>query len=503
MNLSRMLGVVARCYGQKTAIISDDRRLSYADLDEASNRLASALLKLGVGKGDRVAMLLSNSPDFVIIFFGIVKIGAIATLLDTRYKFYELASLLNNCQPKILVVESPLLEPLVPDLPKFKSVEHVINLSSDYERQFISYREILTTGSADKVKVGLEAEDIALIFYASGTTSRPRGAMLSHGNLVVEAKASRDGFAQTDKDIVMLFALPLYHAFGLVIILLTSLFSGSTVVMLPGLSINRLMETIEMERATIFMGVPYVFALANNMADKERIGYDLSSLRLCVSAAQALPITVRERFKQHYGFDIVEIYGLSEAVAHVTCQPVDGTGKPGSVGRPLSIWEIKIADDNGKELPVNQPGEIIIAGPFMKGYYANPEDTAKMIKDGWLYTGDIGKIDEDGELFILGLKKDMILVKGQNIYPVDIETVLCSHPKVAEAAVVGIPDELRGERIRGVVRLKDGQVATERELQDFCRQYLVNYKVPKQIIFMDSLPKTATGKIRKEDLKQV
>jgi long-chain acyl-CoA synthetase len=263
------------------------------------------------------------------------------------------------------------------------------------------------------------------------------------------------------------------------------------------------METIERERATMFMGVPYIFALAINMAEKERIKCDLSSLRLCVSAGQALPLIIRERFRQHYGLDIVEIYGLSEAVAHVTCQPVDGTGKPGSVGKALSVWEIRIVDDNGKELPANQTGEIIVAGPFMKGYYANPEDTAEVIKDGWLYTGDIGKIDEDGELFILGLKKDMILIKGQNIYPIDIEAVLHSHPKVVEAAVVGIPDELRGERIRGVVSLKDGQVVTERELQDFCRQHLANYKVPKQIIFVKSLPKTAAGKIRKEELKQL
>ena len=503
MNLRLMLEEVAKQYGAKTAIALGDQRLSYTELDEASNKVANALFELGLSKGDRVAMLLSNSPDFAIIYFGIVKIGAIAVPLDTRYKFYELASLFNNCQPKILVAESPFLEPLVPDLPRFKSIEHVIDLSSEYEGQFLSYRQILTTSSAHKVEVGLEAEDIALIFYASGTTSRPRGAILSHGSLIVEAKASGDGFEQTDKDIVMQFALPLYHAFGLEIVLITSLFRGSTVVMLPGLSISSLMETIERERATMFMGVPYIFALAINMAEKERIKYDLSSLRLCVSAGQALPLIIRERFRQHYGLDIVEIYGLSEAVAHVTCQPVDGTGKPGSVGKALSVWEIRIVDDNGKELPANQTGEIIVAGPFMKGYYANPEDTAEVIKDGWLYTGDIGKIDEDGELFILGLKKDMILIKGQNIYPIDIEAVLRSHPRVAEAAVVGIPDELRGERIRGVVSLKDGQVVTERELQDFCRQHLANYKVPKQIIFVKSLPKTASGKIRKEELKQL
>jgi len=502
VNLKVMLEEVARQYGAKTAIALGDQRVSYAELDEASNKVANALLKMGLSKGDRVAMLLSNSPEFAIVYFGIVKAGAIAVPLDTRYKVDELASLFNNSQPRILVAESPFLEPLVPILPGFKSIEHVIDLSSKYEGQFLSYREIMATSSAQKVEVELEAEDLGLIVYASGPTSRPRGVVLSHGNLVAEVAISGDGFQQTDKDVVMLFALPLYHAFGLVIILLTSLSRGSTVVMLPGLSINSLMETIEKERATIFMGVPYAFALAVNMAEKERIKHDLSCLRLCVSGASALPISIMKRFKQHYGFDIAQLWGLTEAVAHVTCQPVDGTGKPGSVGRALPGWEMKIVNDSGRELPLNQPGEIIVRGPVMKGYYANPEATAETIKDGWLYTGDIGKIDQDGELFILGLKKEMILVKGQNIYPIDIEAVLHTHPKVAEAAVVGIPDEIRGEKIRAVVSLKAGEAATEGELQDFCRQHLANYKVPKQIMIMDSLPKTAAGKIHKEDLKR-
>ena len=502
MTLRLMLEEVAKQYGAKTAIALDDRRLSYAELDEASNKIANALSEMGLSKGDPVVMLLSNSPEFAIIYFGIVKTGAVAVPLDPRYKFAELASLFNNSQPKVLVAESPFLEPLVPALPKFKSIEHVIELGSKYEGQFLSYREIIATSSARKIEVELEDRDLAHIIYTSGPTSRPRGVMLSHGNLVAEVAISGDWFQQTDKDIVMLFALPLYHAFGLVIILLTSVSRASTVIMLPGLYINRLVETIERERATIFMGVPYTFALAVNMAEKEGIKHDLNSLRLCVSAGSALPISIMERFKQHYGFDITQLWGLTEAVAHVTCQPIDGTGKPGSVGGALPGWEVKIIDDNGKELPTNQPGEIIVRGPFMKGYYANPEATARVIKDGWLSTGDIGKIDEAGELFILGLKKEMILVKGQNVYPIDIEAVLHSHPKVAEAAVVGIPDEIKGERLRAVVSLEEGESVTEWELQDFCRQYLANYKVPKQIIFMDSLPKTATGKIRKEDLKR-
>lgn len=249
------------------------------------------------------------------------------------------------------------------------------------------------------------------------------------------------------------------------------------------------------------MGVPYIFALAVNMAEKEGVKNDLSSLRLCVSAGAPLPINTIRRFKKSYGLDIIDAWGLTEAVCLVTCPPVDGSGKLGSVGKTMPGWEVKIAGDNGEELPPNQPGEIIVRGPVMKGYYNNPQATAETIKNGWLYTGDIGQLDEDGFLFIVGRKKEMILVKGQNIFPSDIEEVLYAHPKVAEAAVIGIPDELRGEVIRAVVSLKDGEVATEQEIKRLCLERMANYKVPKQIMFLDSLPKTRTGKIGKEDLR--
>jgi len=502
MNLKLMLEETAKRYGKKTAIALGDRRLSYAELDEASNKVANALLGMGVSKGDRVAMLLPNSLEFVTIYFGVVKTGGIAIPLDTRYKLDELASLFDDSCPKVLVAESPFLEPLVPALPRFNYIEHIIELGSKYEGQFLSYQQIMATSSARKVEVEPEPEDIAHIAYTSGPTLHPRGAMMSHQSLVTFAAISGDGFQQTDEDITLLFALPMHHAFGLLIILLTAIYKGSTVVMVPGLSIPNLMGTIERERGTIFMGVPFVYALAVNIAEEEGVKHDLSSLRFCGSAGAALPTDIMERFRKHYGLGIIDFWGLTESAAHVTCQPLDGTGKLGSVGKVLPGWELKIVDDDGKELPPNQPGEIIVTGPIMNGYYGNPQAAAKTIKDGWLYSGDIGKIDEDGYLFLSGSrKKEMIIVKGQNIYPSDIEDVLSAHPKVAEAAVVGVPDELRGEVVRAIISLKQSEVATEDEIRRFCRQHMADYKLPKQIIFVDSLPKTATGKISKEELK--
>ena len=504
MNLNQMLREKARQFGEKTAIVCSERRLSYAELDEASNKVANALLEMGVKKGDRVAMLLSNSVEFAVIYFGITRIGGIAVPLDIHYKFDELAALFDSSQPGVLIAESLYLKSLVPGLPKFKSIGQVIEVGSSYAGQFPNYGEIMATGLAQRVEVEPEPEDIAIISYTGGPAYHPRGAMLSHRSLVTEAIMSGDGFQQTDKDIVMLFTLPMYHMFGLAAILLASICKGSTVVIVPGtgLSIGALMKAIERERGTIFMGVPYIYALAIDIAEKEGKKNDLSSLRLCVSGGAPLPIDIIHRFKQHYGFTLVNIWGQTEAVCHITCPPADGTGKLGSVGISLSGWEMKIVDDEGRELPLNQSGEIIVRGPIMQGYYNNPQATARVIKDGWLYTGDIGKVDEDGELFILGRKKEMIIAKGQNIYPSDIEDVLYTHPKVAEAAVMGIPDELRGEMVRAVISLKAGEVATEQEIKRFCLERIANYKVPKQVIFLDSLPKTATGKIRKEDLKK-
>jgi len=502
MNLKAMLEEAAKHYRRKTAIALGDRRLSYAELDEASNKVANALIKMGVSKGDRVAMLLPNSPEFVVIYFGVTKISAVAVPLDTKYKVSELASLFGDSQPEVLVTGNPFLEPLVPILPGFEYIEHVIDLSSRHEGRFLSYQEIMATSSARKVEVEPEPEDIANIAYTSGPTFRPRGVMLSHQDLVTGATISGDGFRQTDEDVVVLFALPLHHVVGLEAVLLTSISKGSTMVMLPGLSISGLMKTIEKERATIFMGVPFIFILMVRMAEEEGIKHDLSSLRLCCAGGAPMPTDVMKRFQQLYGLDIVPFWGLTEATAHLTRQPIDGTGKLGSVGKALPGWELKMVDDNNEELPPNKPGEIIVSGPMMKGYYNNPRATAETIRDGWLYTGDIGRADEDGELFILGRKKEMIIAKGQNIYPSDIEGVLYTHPKVAEAAVVGIPDELRGEVVRAIISLKAGETATEQEIKRFCLERLANYKVPKQVIFLDSLPKTATGKICKEDLKK-
>jgi len=489
MNLKLMLDEAVRRYGKKTAVAMGDSRLSYAQLDEASNKMANALIGMGVGRGDRVAMLMSNSPEFAVIYFGVVKIGGIAVPLDTKYKPAELASLFDDSQPRALVAESPFLKSIAGSLPEFKSITHVMEVGAGGEGQFLSYEQIMATGSAEPVAVELDPEDIAHIAYTSGPSFNPRGVMMSHQALVRAAGISGDSFGQTDKDITVLFALPMHHAFGLVVVLMTAIAKGSTVVILPGLSISNLMEVVEKEKATIFMAVPFVHTLIVNAIEVEGVRHDLSSIRLWGTAGAAMPANIAQKIGQYLGFTAVDFWGMTESAAHVTCQSPGGGGKPGSVGKALPGWELKIVDDYGRELPPNQPGEIIVKGPIMKGYYNNPEATARAIKSGWLYTGDIGRVDEEGWLFLsAGRKKDMMIAKGQNIYPSDIEKVLAGHPKVAEVGVVGVRDEMRGETPRAIIRLKPGETATEQEIKKFCLERLANYKVPREIVFTDSLP---------------
>ncbi|MFC2066488.1 class I adenylate-forming enzyme family protein [Chloroflexota bacterium] len=504
MNLKLMLEQTAEQYATKTALILGERHMSYAELDKTSNKVANALIKIGVRKGDRVAMILPNSPEFIINYFGIIKTGGIAVPLDTRYKIEELVSLFDNCKPKVLISRSPFLEPIVPVLPQFDSIEHIIDLSPNYEGQFISYREIIASSPVQGVNVEIATEDVGTISYTGGPSTQPRGAAFTHSELCTQALMSANGLLQTDKDRVMLFALPMYHMFALGIVLLSSIYKGSTIIMVPGtgISIGSLMETIEREKGTMLLVVPYIFALAIKMARREGVKNDLSSLRLCGSGGAPLSINVIRQFKQYYGLTIADLWGLTEAVALVSHQPMYGTVKLGSSGKALPCWELKIVDDSDKELPPNQPGEIIIRGPFMKGYYNNPQATAAKIRSGWLHTGDMGRIDEDGFLFLTGRKKSVIILKGQNVYPEDIETVLSTHPKIAAIKVVGIPDRLRGEIVRAFIVLKEGEAATEQEIRHFCQEHMADYKSPKQIIFVDALPDTATARMNQKNLKE-
>jgi long-chain acyl-CoA synthetase len=501
MNLKLMLEKTVGRFGSKTAIAMGERRVSFTQLEQDSNRVAHALIKMGVSKGDRVATIQSSCPEFVTVFFGILKAGAIAVPLDARYVIDELVNLFNDCQPVVLITENPPLDKLVPALSRFKSIKHVIDMGSKYGGQFLNYEQIIANNPASKVNVPIAPDDIAIISYTGGPTQHPHGVVLSHRSVCIEAVNSGDVFMQTEKDVLIGFALPMYHQFGLTSVLLASISKGSLVVVVTGTgrSIHNFMEAVEREKGTIYMGVPYIYALAINVARREGIKHDLSSLRLCISGGAPLEPEIMRQFKQYFGFDIIDVWGQTESVSHATTAPIDGTGKMGATGRPLPCWELKIFDDNDNELPPNQPGEMVLRGPVMTGFYNQPEATAEVLRNGWLHTGDMGMIDEDGELFITGRKRKLIILKGQNIFPRDIENVLLTHPRIAEVKVIGVPDLIRGETVKAIVRLKPGETATEQEIRQYCQNRMADYKIPREIEFTRAVPEEIPLWTRRED----
>ncbi len=500
MNLKLILKSAVERFAGKTAIVMGDRRVSFAELEEVSNKVANALIEMGVKKGDRVATIQASNPEFVTVFFGIIKAGGIVVPLDARYTPDELASLFSDCKPKVLIAESPPLESLVPALPRFDSVKHVITFDTEHTGEFASYQQIMADSPATVTDIEISPDDIAVISYTGGPTQNPHGVALSHRSICTEALTSAEVFEQTDKDVLLQFALPMYHMFGLTAVLLASIAQGSTVVVIPGTgrSIHNFMEAVERERGTIYMGVPYIFALAINVARHEGIKHDLSSLRLWVSGGAPLPVEIIKLFKQYFNANLIDIWGQTESVSQVTVMPINGTGKVGSSGKPMPCWEMKILDNNDNELPPGHEGEIVVRGPVMTSFYNKPGATAEIMRGGCLHTGDVGWVDEDGYLFITGRKRKMLILKGQNIFPGDIEDILNTHPKIAEARIVGVPDIIRGETVKALIRLNPGETATEQEIRQYCQGRTADYKLPREIIFTDTLPEVIPNWTRPE-----
>ncbi len=490
MYLKSPLENTAERVGDKTAIVYGERRVSFTSLEEDSNKFAQALVKLGIKRGDRVAMLQNSSSEFVVVFFGIMKVGGIAVPLDTRYVADELVSLGNDCTPTVIVSETVLLEPLLKALPKCPSIKHIITVGDNAAENFLSYEKIMAENPSKPTKAKINPDDVAIISYTGGPTYHPHGVAISHRSLMTEVISSVETFEQTEKDVFMLFALPMYHQFGMTAVLLASIYTGNTIVIVPGTgrSIESFMEAIEREKGTVYCGVPYIYSLMINVAKRAGIKHNLRSLRLLASGGAPLEPIVINQFKQYYGMDIRDIYGQTESICHCTVMPIHGTGRIGSSGKTLSCWEMKIFDENDNELSPRHEGEIVLRGPVMSGFWQQPKETAAILRNGWLHTGDIGWIDEQSYLFITARKRKMVVLKGQNVFPSDIEAVLVTHPKVAEARVMGSIDLLRGETIKALVKLKTGEKATEQEIRQYCQGRMADYKLPREIVFVDVMP---------------
>ena len=493
MNLIEFLADAAEKYQDRTAFQMGDRCLSFRDLDKLSNGFAKNLIGLGLKPGERVAILLENSPDFVVCYFGIVKAGAVAIPLDTKYKNLEITAVFEDCQPSAVIVEPAILKVIGEQLPRLVYLKNIITTGDNPIDGLSRFSSLVESADAPPKISGYP--ELAHIAYTSGPTLQPHGAEITQEHLIEASAGSAAGFSQTDQDTVILFALPLHHTIGIAVIMMTSLFAGSRVVIVCGVSMDAALCAIEKEGATMFHGVPFIYAMMVKHIKDNGLKYNLATLHFCGSAGAPIPARTITDFEELTGKNLIQFYGLTESTSHVTCQDVTKSGRSGGVGKAIPGFTIRVVTEDDRDAAVGESGEVIIKGPIMRAYHNRPEDTSKFIRFGWLYTDDIGVIDDKGEMFIKGVKKPMLITKGQNIYFSDISDLLLTHPSVADAAASGIldPDGMRGEVVLAVVKLKEAASLTEQQVKKYFLERLANYKCPKKVLFVSEIPRKLNG----------
>ncbi|HLI87462.1 MAG TPA: long-chain fatty acid--CoA ligase [Ktedonobacteraceae bacterium] len=501
-------------FGPYTAIVYEDpqRTREYTNIEIAreATQVAAGLRALGIESGDRVMVMMPNCPEVIISYQAIARVGAVAIPVMPLLKGPEVHYIAQNSGAKAIIT-SPLLLPMLrgalADVPAMRYIiatDDGATSAEDASPRVVAYSEVLAKGAdyADRYLEDLDGirpapDDMAVILYTSGTTGNPKGVVLTHHNLVSNALTGNTVGAPRSEE-VHLAILPLAHAYGMTMANMAYL-TGARVVMQPRFDTHAVLSAIERHRVTAFAGVPAMFVALLYTPDADK--YDTSSLQYCGSGSAPLPVEVLKGFEEKFHCQIREGYGLSEATTILAAHSGDMAQKPGSVGKPIPGVEVLIVDDNGNPVPTGEVGEVIARGPnIMKSYYNMPQETAAALRNGWLYTGDMGRFDEDGYLYIVERKKDLIIRGGFNIYPRDVEEVLATHPAVIEAAVVGVPSERMGEEVKAFVVARTPVDAEE--LMAYCRERLANYKTPSQIEFVDSLPRNAVGKIDKKELRK-
>jgi len=496
--LPAMLHQTIEKYPRRKAVISKGT-VNYREFGEQVNRLAHALMNLNVIKGSRVGLLLSNSLEFMYAYFGTLSIGAVVVPLNTFLQPAEIEYILRDCKLDVLIIHDhfrPIISALSQGL-----VRHIITVSSQSHEGGLLWQHIVQQEPVTRAHRKIDPEDMAVILYTSGTTGHPKGVVLTHRNLLVNVASCCQAIQIKAKDRFLLI-LPLFHAFTCTVCMLIPFFVGGSIILLSKIERQQLKKALIWKRPTILVGIPQLYNMLAQYPYFRALRW-LNPLRLCISGAAPLSMETLEKFELKFKLPLLEGYGLSEASPVVSLNPPDKNRKPSSVGRPLPGVEVKVLDSEENELPPNTPGELAVkGGNVMQGYFHLPEETKKVIRGEWLLTGDMGRIDEDGFIYLVDRKKDMLLVKGLNVYPREIEELLNSHPKIQESAVIGLPAGIKGEIPKAFIILKEKETLTESEVKDFCKKNLAAYKIPKFIEFRTSLPKTPTGKILKKNLRQ-
>lgn len=533
MNLGRLIEDNAARFGEYDFLHFEGKWYTNVEINRLANRLGNALKGLGVAKGDRVGVQLLNCPQLIQSFFAVFKIGATLLPINPALRAEELAYIYQDAGIKALISSPDGMDRIRQARGEAPTLKNVILIGQATPDDAISFDRIVKPASEELAMEETENDDVAVILYTAGTTGRPKGVMLTHYNwythisgyyeLVLldtwgetvkgttpQPAARKEKGIKKEAEVfginrnrISLITLPLFHGYGVFAVNLEFL-TGGKLVVLARWDAKEAMKAIQQFKVTEFRGVPTMYIQLLNHPDAGE--YDLSSLKTCICGSAPMPLEVARRWKERYGIDIWEGYGLTEATA-VNCGNIAGKRPPkyGSIGKCYQKCNtIKIFDQDDQELPAGQIGEIVIKGPgVMKGYWNKPEETAKVVRNGWLHTGDIGYKDEDGYIYLTERKKDLIIRGGENVYPKEVEDVLHRHPQVLEAGVIGVPDAVYGEEVKAFVVLKTAGSACEAELIDFCKQHLPTYKRPKSIQLMESLPKSALGKILRRELRKI
>ena len=504
-----------------------DAKLSYQELNDLVNRLANALTALGVNKGDRVVLYLPNCPQYIISYYAILKLGAIVAPNNPMYVPRELGFQLNDSGSETIICLSrlyPYVRMVRPNTklknvivtsikeyypPRLKAVFEQFVEEKDGHRVTIGadehwFQDVLNRAPATPPNVQVKPEDTAVLLYTGGTTGVPKAAVITHKNVVANAFQCKEWVSNVPKEPpdTTIVALPLYHSYAMTVCMNNAILQKMPMILIPDpRNLEHLLKSVDRHQPTYFPGVPTMYMAFLNYPELSK--YNVRCIKACLSGAAPLPVEVQTKFQESTGARLIEGYGLSEATPVTHDNPLFGDNRIGTIGVPFPDTDSKIVDlETGeKELPPGEPGELIVKGPqVMKGYWNKPEETCLALRNGWLYTGDIAVMDQDGYFRIVDRKKDMIIAGGYNIYPRDVEEVLYQHPKILEAAVAGIADSYRGETVKAYVVLKSGQTATAEDIIAFCRERLAAYKAPKIVEFRESLPKTMIGKILRRQL---
>jgi len=519
----------AKTYPQAPCTIFKGAKISYEEMNDITDRLAAGLADLGVKKGDRVGIFIPNTPQFVMAYYAVLKLGAIIVATNPMYTSREIEYQANDSGMEVMIVMSNFYNKIKEVQPRTDIRQVVVTNIAEtlppvmallfklLKEKKAGFRVSLAEGDAwmkdliaehqseDRPQVEVGPDDVAIFQYSGGTTGTPKAAIALHRNLVANTLQIRKWMPDAiEGEETVLMAIPLYHVYGMVCGMNFGLRCGAALVMVPDArDIQDTLENLQKYKATIFPGVPTLYNAINNHPDVQAGKFDLSSIKACISGSAPLMRETKEQFEELTGGVVFEGYGLSEAPTATHCNPMNGVNKTGSIGMPFPDVDARIVslDDEVTVLATGEIGELVIKGPqVFKGYYNMPTETQNALRDGWLYTGDIARMDEDGYFYIIDRKKEVIKPGGFQVWPREVEEELSNHPKVFEAGVAGIPDPKRGETVKAWVVLQPGETATPEELREFCKENLAAYKIPTEIEFRDELPKTTVGKVLRREL---